>query len=483
MSNNNTSMTKRKKTNDARATLHYDALEVRPNTRGKVLTVSALPEDRILTRDDRIRLTSTVREAERNFALAGFAIRRHLQYVSEFRLSIDGDWGEDFNNAVEAEFARWANDPARCHVARRFSFWKLLSLIERLRLTDGDVGVLRCKNGSIQLIEGDRIRSEATEVSPDVIQGVHVDSVGGPVSYEIWKRATNANAWEFERLVPAENFDLVGYFDRHDQIRGVSPFAPAIKTLYQMSDGIDYALAKMKFEQLIGLITKRMPEANPLSITRKAESTTTTVDAFGRTNLEAQAQRWISEFGDQMKHFDLNLDESAEFIKGDTPSQNFQSFTEFCIRLILAALDLPYSFLDGSKTNFYGSKGELNGYVNGCRKRQEETIVFLNRLTKWLLERWTLEGRIKVPRGKFVEDIPFKWFGAGTPYWRLIDDSKGFQVAVMNGFTNPEQVCNEHGGSFYDNIDRMEACIQYARKHGVMLAFDPEVVGKVNVGM
>ena len=142
---------------------------------------------------------------------------------------------------------------------------------------------------------------------------------------------------------------------------------------------------------------------------------------------------------------------------------------------------MPYSFLDGSKTNYYGSKGELNGYVNGCRKRQEEMIVWLNRLTRWLLARWAAEGTLPLPAGKTSDDIPFTWVGAGTPFWRLIDDSKGYQIAVQNGFTNPEAVCSEHGGNFYDNIDRTAACLEYARQHGIVMPWDPDVMGKAEV--
>lgn len=458
---------------------HYDALGA--DSRGRSIGTLSLTEDRVLNRQDRAEMTESVREAERNFSLAGFAIRKHIQYMSEFRFSCDTD-DEQFNNYVERLFHDWANDPDRCHAQKRHAFPKLLTLIERHRLTDGDVGVLKCNNGSIEIIEGERIRSEwSEEIDPKIVHGVHLDRYGANKSYEIWKRPIYGGAWEKERDVSAKHLDLIGYYDRHDQIRGVSPLAPAVHALYQLHDGISFALAKMKLEQLIGLVTKRLPEAEPL--VPLARSGKIVRDDDGRPSINEQAGAWREEFGKGLKHLDLSIDETAEFLTGNTPSQNFQSFTEFVIRIILASLDVPYSFLDGSKTNYYGSKGELNGYVNGCRKRQEEMIVWLNKLTRWLFEYWVMDGSLRLPAGMEPGSIPFSWVGAGTPFWRLIDDSKGYQVAVQNGFTNPEAVCNEHGGNFYDNVDRMKACLEYAREHGIILPWDPNVMGKVNTGL
>ena len=44
-----------------------------------------------------------------------------------------------------------------------------------------------------------------------------------------------------------------GFFDRFDQLRGISPLAPAVNTLRDCYEGYDYALAKMKVAQLFAL--------------------------------------------------------------------------------------------------------------------------------------------------------------------------------------------------------------------------------------
>ncbi|MBQ3327333.1 MAG: hypothetical protein IJG86_06130 [Clostridia bacterium] len=56
-----------------------------------------MSEDCVLDRQALPGLTESVREAERNFTLAGFAIRKHIQYMSVFRFSCETD-DESFNN-------------------------------------------------------------------------------------------------------------------------------------------------------------------------------------------------------------------------------------------------------------------------------------------------------------------------------------------------------------------------------------------------
>ena len=73
-------------------------------------------------------------------------------------------------------------------------------------------------------------------------------------------------------------------------------------------------------------------------------------------------------------HLALKVGEDAEFMESSNPSQNFQSFCESIIRMIFAALDVPFSFYDGSKTNFYGSEGEFEQYLDSVEKKQEPTI-------------------------------------------------------------------------------------------------------------
>ncbi|MBR2003336.1 MAG: phage portal protein [Thermoguttaceae bacterium] len=468
-------MSKRKKKTNRRSErdLRLDALTPEGRTREVVWTSQT--SDFTIDATQRLGLRSVGREMQDNFALAAFAIRIHTANLSRYRLSVDTN-DQGFNRRLEALFADWAETPEKCDVARRRNFNELLRLIELLRVREGDVGVLRLKNNAIQVVEGDRIRNEgpiiddARKRGETWIQGVRVAESGRPLAYNLCRRRPYGG-YEQERVVSADYFDLVGYYNAVDQIRGVSPLTAALLPFAQIYDAQKLALARMKIEQLIGFVTY--------------EEAATACNQFGSLRKIAEdgdgSKRFAESFGSGAHHLRLNSTDRFETVQAAAPGSNFQPFLEFCIRVALAALDIPYSFLKGSDVNFYGSRGELNNYVNGCRQKQEGMRVFLNRLFRWLCRYWVLTGAIEFPPGLTVENLPFTWIGASVPWWRLIDDAKGLVLATKAGLLNLEDVANWHQTELYENVERNAFAVEFARAKGFPLAIDPNL--QTNVGL
>jgi len=451
--------------------LGYDALSERGMARP--LVVSARTEDKELSRRDRLALSSSARELARNFALFGFALRQHLCFVSNFRFACaSGD--RTLDEAVEREFGAWARDPERCHFSKRHDFWTLLRLIETHRVRDGDVGALRVDDGetqAIQLIEGDRIRDEdAPSATQELKHGVRVGRRGENLAYKIYRRTPEENGYAFERWISARKMDLIGYFDAHDQVRGVSPLPSGVREYWHLYECFDLALIKMKSEMTIGLIVNR---------DKSDDGFGTDAERAARAENAFDPRAASEKYGDGLMLFDLGLNEKASVFHDGTPSQNFQSFVESTTRLALAALDVPYSFYDGSSTNFYGSRGELNHYVERCKLKQRAFFPFLNKTTRWLLECWERDGRI--PRG--AASVPFRWTGAAVPLWLLVGDAKDWQVAISNGFADQRTACELHGVDPRGTLRRTSETLDDARANGVSLAYAPEYAGKTNIGI
>lgn len=454
--------------------LKYDA--VKTDRIRKPPYYSTKSEDRELTARERQLLISQARDALRNFTIAGFALRKHLQSMSFYRFQA-GTPDDGFNRRLEALIRRWKKR-GNCDSAGRHSFDTLIGLIESHRAVDGDVGILRLSNGKIQIVEGDRIRNPSgNDFTDEWVHGVKVNAYGRALAYQIHRRMP-AGGFEPERIVSSKNFDLLGYYTREDQIRGESLMAPAVRFFSQLYDSIDLALAKQRLEQAMSIAATFEDASGFLPNTPGPES-----DAAAARE-ESFTQRATDVFGPGIMTFTLRPGEDIKFLESNNPSQNFQSFCETVIRLVFAAFDIPYSFYDGSKTNFYGSEGEFEQYIDSVEKKQQPTIEMLNEwVVDWLLPNWILDGLIDLPQGWTVEDVAadIGWMGAGMPSWRLFRNVKEILLALQSGLLPPSEIVGDYGYDIKRNLQDIAALRQAAAELGVSVPFGQD--STQNVGL
>lgn len=451
--------------------LGYDAIKESPR-RGRI-SVSTKSEDRELTVSGRQILSSGGRDLLRNLALAGFAIRRHTQTIAkcDFQCSIPNE--PEYNNLVKRWMYKWS-DRRHCDIAGRHSLKELLILIETHRVIDGDVGILKCYNGMLQIIEGDRIRNPmqlgASSLrhsdDADWIHGVKVNHAGKALRYAIHKRK-EGGGFEFERDIPAEWLILCGYFTRIDQIRGVSLLAPAVNQFKDVYESVDYALAKAKLSQLLGF--KTMREGHNLDADDTGELTEAIKEKFGVGAV----------------HFDLEKGEEAFMIESSTPSTQFQDFLENVIRIAFSALDLPLEFLMPNIANYYSNRGAFDHYIESCRVKQEALIESLNEITDWRLRIAIERGELPPPpKGMEMDELLWwcDWEGARLPFWRMLEDAKDSLVAYQCGILSPQKTTRQYGIDFAENITELAEALTLAQKHGVELSFEQPVTAS-NIGV
>src|SRR5262249_22265932 len=128
-----------------------------PKNRRRVQTPDMRSEDRLFLPLDRDKLISNARNLRRNSAIAAWAIRKHLDYVSTFSFQCrTGD--SEFDQRVE-ELMSWWSRPFNCDASGRFNLFRLIRMLEGLATVDGDAFVLKLEDGTIQIIEGDRVRT------------------------------------------------------------------------------------------------------------------------------------------------------------------------------------------------------------------------------------------------------------------------------------------------------------------------------------
>ena len=420
-------------------------------------------EDKLLNRDGRRRLAGNARDLVRNFSVVAWAVRRHLDYVTQFQFHGQTN-DKAFNKALE-ELVERDSRKDRFDAAGRHSLHAGIRLLEAHASIDGDAGFLKLSSGKVQGIEGDRVRNPDKPVNlDDWDHGIQHDTAGKALAYAIHRRK-NGTQLEYERTVPAANMLWHGAYGRFDQIRGIGPITASLNFFRDVFENFDFALAKAKASMLMGI-----------KINRSASASESGGQITGGTDADGNEDKsdYDVDFGKGPVLIDMDPGDDMSVIESTTPSTQFQSFTELVMMAALKGLDIPFSFYDESHTNFFGSKGAWFHYERSCKTKRDALAELLDAWTLWRLQLRILSGDLKLPSGKILSDMDWLWVPRGTPWWDPSKEVIGDLRAIAAGLDNPQRICREKDrGDFYDNIDKRAEAEAYAKSKGVTLSFDP----------
>ena len=442
----------------------YDAIDGDHTTKRRAPRVSTMGGDNHLDSRRRRKLTANTRDAVRNFALASWAVKRHLDYVTAFRFqSKTGDQALD----VEIEnYIAERSKPHLCDAAGRHPLRRIIRNAEARRVIDGDIGIEKLApappsrlRGTINAIEGDRVHGRGNPKRRNRDQlwtnGVKLDKNGRALAYSICARHGTGLAWQ--KTTPARNLYLHGYWDtthRFDAVRGVSPLASALNTMRDVYEGFDYSLARIKVGQLFGL-----------KITRDADGendgySEPTADADDDGNLDSGYKVDLTQ---GIVQIDMDPGHDADFLESKTPATETVNFLELMIHVALKALNIPNSFLDESKTNFFGSRAALLHYLRSCSHTIADNGDLLNWLTRWWLGLGVADGLIDLPRGLEFEALKFAWIPDGVPWWDPAKEVRGHALAIAMALDNPQRIAMSTGTDFFENVDKIAEAWTYAQ--------------------
>lgn len=423
----------------------YDAIE--PKGRRKAPTGIVRSEDAELVPNQRRKLVQSTRDINRNYAVAAWAIRKHLDYVSKFSIQFKtGDKNTDF--LLETLMAQWSR-AGNCDIAGRHSLRRFVRLLEARRTIDGDVLVLRLANGQLQAIEGDRIRTPVGG-SPEIDQiplsrmrhGVVTNDFGRAMGYSICKRTTGndyspgSGGFVFERIVSADHAHLHAYFDRFDQTRGISPLSAGLNTLRDTYEGCELALAKMKVAQLFGL-----------KITRDSD------DAMGEVSADDEDEtKYTVDFGKGPIFLDMDPGDNAEFLENKTPSNEFQQFIQTSISISLKSLDIPYSFFAENYTNYSGARQALLQYEESAKEKREDVRAMLDWITAWRIRLWAMDGMLP---GIDPKSIRWEWIPTGLPWIDPLKERQADIQGIEAGLTSRTRALRQRGEDFFEVADEL----------------------------
>lgn len=407
--------------------------------------------DNILTASGRDRMTEGARELWRNYSVASWAIRKHLDFVSSFTFSSNnGD--AKFDRKLEALVENWSR-PVNFDIARRHSLRAAMRLFEARRVIDGDVFAVKLNDGRLQPIEGHRVKDPGRSMDGENwVHGVLVAKGGGMRSVAVHS-VDRYGRYVFERTVPAKNVLHLGYFDSFDQVRGVSPLSGAIVQFQDVLEVQDYARAKAKITQLFAL-----------AITREGSDWDDDEESGGE---------YTVDFGKGPVKLELDPGDKAEFLESKHPSTEFQAFMQGTLQAALKSLDIPWSFYSEDFTNFFGSKAALQNYLQSCKAKREDLKEFLNRLLVWKINSWIAQGLLTIPTESIAE-LRWDWIPAGMPWWDTAKEVKGDLDAINGRLRTRTEIRRERFGDDWRNVVRkLKEEEDYLKELGLSVATSP----------
>lgn len=455
----------------------YDAV-IDNGTRKRASGVNR-SEDQELTPFDRWRLYSAGRNVARNSSAVAFAVRKHLDYVSKFSFR-NKTRGSTPAGTFGQLVKHWSR-PENCDAARRHGLLRMLRLIERGRTVDGDNLIVKYADGRIGIVEGDRIRTPpggfptGLGLNPlEFLHGVQTDLAGQALQFCVCRRARASDyslasgMFFFERMVPSDACWHHGYFDRVDQVRGVSPLAAAINVFQDVHEGCDYARAKMKVAQLFGLVTTRDSEDPLGTITPMQPQQPLTLETQIYDN-NPEPSGFQVDLGRGPFHLDLNREEDAKFLTADTPGTSMQEFVANMLELGLKALDIPFSFYRENYTNYSGQRQAWIQYAQSAEIKRTDNIELLNEILAWRVGLWIDDGDLPGA----VEDYAWEWVPTAAPWIDPLKEVQADSQALSIGVTSRQRLCREQGLDFFEVAGELAVENEFLKEAGLPVDTSP----------
>jgi len=409
-------------------------------------------EDIVLRPPKRKKLVATARDHYRNYALMAWAIRRHLDYVSKFSPLVRTG-NDELDNYLESRLKQHGKK-RNFDVAKRHSRDSMMRLFEMLKVTDGDCGLHKVEGGYLQGIEGDRIReAEGTNE-----HGLTVDNFGATTGYAVWNRDTGGGGgFEFAGMIPADQMCFDGFYSRFDQTRGISPLASALNMCTDAHEAFEWTQLKIKFHAILGLQINRATTSEATDGFPTTESLDYDTDANGVQTAENRYE--FDPSGLTM--FDMDPGESVQPIESNTPAQEFTDYSMLMIRLILLALDIPYTAFDSMSASFSARIADREEYEKSAQHKRKKNCEILEEVYEWILGDWWMEDATlrNLATGAGIASADalndrIEWTGQSTPWLDKLKEVNGDAVAIANGLDSRSRIVKRRHGVSFEDIAR-----------------------------
>lgn len=330
----------------------YDgAVDTRQRKRQAHKRSRALDEDRLVGARDRNNLRLECMDLRRNNAIVAGVCERFADnivgpagIIPQAKTS-DSDW----NSRAEDFWREWSNVVDYRH---RVNMREYQRLLVQLRLTAGESFNVLVSNGQLQPVEAERVCTPASKSRDgEIVDGVKVNRSGIPVAYYASPRTRHGTVDRNKtQIVRSENMVHPYRPMRFDQVRGIPDLAPVLNCVTDFSRLQEETLNKAVLDALHAWVIKSQGGAQKLANLGPRVSGDTPASALQKYETFAGGQNYY-----------LGTNESIESLASNTPNPQYVEYSHLILRMIGAALSIPYEFLvlDFKGGSFSASRAAL----------------------------------------------------------------------------------------------------------------------------
>lgn len=292
---------------------------------------------------------------------------------------------------------------------------------------------------SIQMYEPDWLNSDFSAATGNnlVDQGIEFDrATGKPVSYHFTVPDGFNQLSSLSKTVVVPAADVIHGFelDRPGQLRGISPFTPAILLADSLQELINANLDRSKMA------------AKWLAFVETADAAQW---MRGRTQSDPGSSQNVTVLENAIIDF-LKPGDKVNFNTADIPGEAFSPFARFILQMVAVSVGLPYYILSGDAQglNYNVTRTLRNDFAKAMRPQINRHIrQYSQPVIRRVIDMAVLTGQLSLPG---YEKNPWPWLEClwqpnGSEPLDLLRESRGHIDLVDNLLFSPQEIITARG--------------------------------------
>lgn len=372
---------------------------------------------------------------------------------------------------VERRFEAWADNAMECDAGGRQTLGQMARAVLMNHFSHGEALALlpmvsrpwSLSRTKVKLLQPHKLVQDSD--GENMFQGVRMDAWGLPVSYRVMMRVrqTYEEAVDIPARDGAGRPQVLHIFEgAAEQIRGITPLAPALRTVRQYDQLSDATLTASLLQAIFAAtIQSDAPTSDVLNALQDDDE-----QGVGGGSIEAligAKTEWYQstkiDLGRAGKIAHLFPGEKLEFHGSETPNATYEAFAKFLLREIARCLGMTFETLTGDYSGATYSSvrmatSELWPLV--LSRRANIPGKFYQGVFEAWLEEEIETGRIPFPGGIYAflskreAAVRADWRGPAKPQADDLKTAKAHETYKRLGVMTDEMICAELGVDWED---------------------------------